>query len=124
MTRVNSLLTAGVLLASCAIAASSGAGILGKDYITTNRATALPGVVLPAGDYAFEAVEGHPDIVRVTNRAQKRVVYMGFTDLIDRPSGVASNKALLLGEAPSGEPLPITAWFPTGARRGNVFKHR
>jgi hypothetical protein len=122
MTRTKSLLVAGLVLASFAIAMSSRAGsIYRTDYLSMNRATALPGVVLPPGNYAFEVLEGHADLVRVTDRATLRVLYTGFTDIVRRPAGV--NASLVLGEAPSGAPLPITVWFPTGAERGLAFKH-
>ena len=122
MIRTKSLLVAGLVLASFAIAMSSGAGnIYRTDHLSMNRATALPGVVLPPGNYVFEVLEGHADLVRVTDRATQRVLYTGFTDIVRRPAGV---KALLaFGEAPSGEPLPIQAWFPTGMERGLAFRH-
>ena len=124
MTKNKSLLIAGLVIGSFLMAASSGtAGLLGRtDYVSINRATALPGVVLAPGQYVFEAVEGRPEIVRVFDRATKRVLYMGFTELIPRPEGVTN--VLSLGEANAGEPVPIKAWFPTGARRGHAFGHR
>jgi hypothetical protein len=124
MRKNKSLLIAGLVLGSFVVAASNGAaGLLGRtDYVSINRATALPGVVLAPGQYVFEAVEGRPDIVRVFDRATKRVLYMGFTELIPRPDGVTN--ILSLGEAPAGEPVPIKVWFPTGARRGHAFNHR
>jgi hypothetical protein len=124
MTMNKSLLIAGLVLGSLVVAASSGAaGLLGRtDYVSMNRATALPGVVLAPGQYVFEAVEGRPEIVRVFDRATKRVLYMGFTEIIPRPDGVTN--VLALGEAPAGEPVPIKVWFPTGSRRGHAFSHR
>lgn len=124
MTKNKSLLIAGLALGSFVVAASSGAaGLLGRtDYVSMNRATALPGVVLAPGQYVFEAVEGHPEIVRVFDRATRRVLYMGFTEIIPRPDGVTD--VLALGEAPAGEPVPIKVWFPTGSRRGHAFSHR
>jgi hypothetical protein len=47
---------------------------------------------------------------------------MGFTDIIGRPDAIAN--PLQLGEAPSGTPVPIQAWFPTGSRSGLEFRHR
>ena len=124
MTKNKSLLIAGLVIGSFLVAASSGtAGLLGRtDYVSIHRAVALPGVVLAPGQYVFEAVEGRPEIVRVFDRATKRVLYMGFTELIPRPDGVTN--VLSLGEANAGEPVPIKAWFPTGARRGHAFAHR
>ena len=123
MTQTKSLLVAGLVLASFVIAASSQAGNISRiDYLTMNRATALPGVVLAPGTYVFEAVGGHPDMVRVADRATGRVLYAGFTDLIPRQDG--NNQPLAFGEAAQGEPVPIKAWFPGGSRSGRSFRHR
>ena len=102
MTKTKSLLVAGLVLASFAIAASSRAGNISRiEYLTMNRATALPGVVLAPGTYVFEAVGGHPAIVRVADRATRRVLYAGFTDIVPRPDG--NNQPLAFGEAVKGE---------------------
>ena len=121
--KTKSLLIVGMVLGSFLMAASGRAANIGRtDYLTTNRPAALPGIVLPPGSYVFEAVEGHPDIVRVSDRATKRVLYQGFTDIVARPSGLT--RAVLFGEAPRGAALPIEAWFPTGSLTGNAFRHR
>jgi hypothetical protein len=122
MTRTKSLFVVGVVLATFAVAASSRAGNIERtEYLSMNRATALPGVVLPPGSYVFEVVAGHADLVRVSERATKRVLYMGFTDVIRRPDRLST--PLTFGEAPSGAPIPIKVWFPTGLRSGLGFRH-
>ena len=124
MTKNKSLLIGGLVLAAVvtAVTSTSALNIGQTDYVTLNRAMALPGVVLQRGSYVFEAVDGHPDIVRVSDRATRRVLFMDYAELIPRPRGVAN--LLSLGEAPSGEPIPINAWFPTGSSTGRAFKHR
>lgn len=123
MTGTKSLLVAGMVFASFVIAASSRAGnIENINYLTMNRPTALPGVVLAPGTYAFEVVAGHNDLVRVTDRATNRVLYTGFTDVVRRPD--QNKDRLSFGEAPQGAPIPIKAWFPSGLRRGHEFRHR
>jgi hypothetical protein len=123
MNRIKTLIGAGLVLGFVGFAASSGVAAIGRvDYLTMSRPTALPGVVLPAGKYAFEVVEGHADLVRVTDRATNRVLYLGFTDVIRRPA--RATDPLRLGEAPAGRPVPIAAWFPIGSSRGHAFKHR
>ena len=123
MMKTKSMLIVGVALASFLIAASSRAANFDRmTYLTLSRAAALPGVVLAPGSYVFEAVESHPDIVRVSDRATNRVLYLGYTDIIARPQGATN--LLSFGEAPSGQPVPIKAWFPTGSRSGNAFRHR
>jgi hypothetical protein len=122
MTRTKSLFVAGLVFASFAIAMSSGASnIYRTDYLSIDRAAALPGVVLQPGSYVFEVLEGHADLVRVTERATQRVLYTGFTDIIRRPAGVKAS--LVFGEAPKGDPQPITVWFPTGTERGLAFRN-
>ena len=123
MNRNKSLLAAGLVLAAVTIGASSRADATGRiDYLTMNQPTALPGVVLAAGTYGFEVVEGHADIVRVTDRATRRVLYLGFTDLVRRPA--RSVNPLRFGEAPRGQAIPINVWFPVGASQGHAFRHR
>ena len=124
MMKTKSLLIGGVVLAAVVMAATSTVALnIGQtDYVTLNRAMALPGVVLQRGSYVFEAVEGHPDIVRVSDRATRRVLFMDYAELIPRRRSVAN--VLSLGEAPAGEPVPINAWFPTGSATGHAFKHR
>ena len=123
MTKNKSLFVVGLVFASFLIAASSRAANIGHtDYLSMNRPTALPGVVLAPGTYVFEVVEGHADLVRVSDRATRRVLYMGFTDIIRRPD--ANRNPLSLGEAPKGAPVPIKAWFPSDSRSGLEFRHR
>ena len=121
MTRTKSLLVVGLVLASVGMAVSSGAGSISRtDYLSMDRAASLPGVVLPPGNYAFEVLEGHVDLVRVSDRATGRVLYTGFTDIVRRPAGVTI--PLAFGEAPKGQPLPIRVWFPQGLERGLAFR--
>ena len=123
MNRNKSLILTGLVLASCLIAANGRASSVSRiEYLTMNRATSLPGVVLPAGNYKFEVIGGHVDIVRVTDRVTGRVLYMGFTDVVEQQYRRA--ESLTFGEAPNGTPRPIKAWFPDGSRRGNVFRYR
>ena len=123
MMKTKSLLIVGMVLGAFLMTASGRAANFGHiNYVTMNRPAALPGVVLPPGSYVFEAVEGHPDIVRVSDRATNRVLYQGFTDIVARPSGLT--RVVLFGEAPRGVALPIEAWFPTGSQTGNAFRHR
>ena len=122
MNKTKSVIVAGAILGSFVMAASGRASNIARtEYLTMSGWTALPGVVLPPGTYTFEVLEGHPDLVRVTNRATRRVHYTGFTDIVEKPQ---RGESLSFGEAQRGEPIPIRAWFPDGSRRGNVFRHR
>lgn len=123
MNRTKSLIVAGLVLGSFVIAANSRAANIGRtEYLTLKSAAALPGVVLPPGSYRFEVMEGHADLVRVTNRLTRRVLYTGLTDVVVRQN--RDESSLMFGEASAGQPMPIKAWFPDGSRRGNEFRYR
>ena len=94
----------------------------GTNYLTFSGAVALPGVVLPAGTYTFEVA--NPDtsgnVVRVSRR-NGRVQFLGFTERVERPAGLAKDRAVVLGEAPAGAPPPIIGWYPLGSSTGHRF---
>ena len=120
----NLMLTAGAALLALTAAAPSGAAIGPRDVLTFSRAVALPGVVIPAGAYAFEVA--NPDsssaVVRVTRRDTRHVHFAGFTMRVTRPASLPlEQSAVSFGEAPAGEPVPITAWYPAGRIAGYRF---
>ena len=94
------------------------------NYLTFRTAVALPGVMLPAGTYIFEAVPAHNDIVRVSSRDRLTVHYTGFTQVIERPAGMSLSQAVSFGEAARGMPHPIRAWYPLGLPEGRAFIYR
>ena len=91
--------------------------------LTFSHAVALPGVTLAAGTYTFESgpAAGNPNIVRVTTKNGQRVLYMGFTIPLGRPTGASP---VVFGEAVAGAPTPIVAWYPIGSSRGFEFRYR
>jgi hypothetical protein len=93
-----------------------------RNTLKFSGAVALPGMVLPAGEYEFLVVSGgSADIVRVTTADTHRPYYMGFTRTVSRPRSLARDRAIVLGEAPAGAPRPIAAWFPTDGGDGHEF---
>ena len=96
------------------------------NYLTFSKPVVLPGVVLPAGTYTFEAgPDGRSrDIVLVTSRDGKRHTYLGFTRDVQRPEGIPADQLVGFGEAPAKEPLPIAVWYPVGSTRGHEFLYR
>ena len=96
------------------------------NYLTFNRPVALPGVVLPAGAYTFEAGPGgrSRDIVMVMSRDGRGRLYLGFTREVRRPAGMPVNGTISFGEAPADQPVPIAAWFPIGQESGHQFLYR
>ena len=91
-----------------------------NNTIRFGGAVALPGVVLAAGEYKFELVAAHPDLVRVTGASDGHAYYLGFTNSVERPRAL-DNRTIVLGEAPAGTPPPIATWFPSDGGRGHAF---
>ena len=123
------VLTAFVAVLAVAFTAPSmqaGANLSNVNRVTFNRSVALPGVILPAGSYVFEAgaLFMNPHIVRVTSADHPKQYFVGLTQRVARPANMASNQVVALGEAPIGEPSPITAWYPIGSQSGHEFLYR
>jgi len=74
--------------------------------------------------YASGSVyNGDPDHIAFLNQvyAQSGVMPIVYTNSSYNNDEVTAS--LAFGEAPSGAPLPIKAWFPTGTQRGLEFRH-
>ena len=99
------------------------------NHLTFSKAVALPGVVLPAGAYTFETFEAgrgspSPNIVMVRARNGQDTLYQGFTREVRRSAGIPSNRTVVFGEAPTGQPTPIIAWYEIGSSTGHEFLYR
>ena len=92
------------------------------NHLTFSGAVRLPSTVLTPGTYTFEAGPAgtNRDIVRVTTRDGRRVLFMGFTSPVSRP---ARGPIVSLGEAPAGAPQPIAIWYEDGATSGHQFRY-
>ena len=100
----------------------------GDAGVDTNRTTqltfskpfSLPGVTLGAGTYIFERA-ARSRRSRCQCRADRRFVYyMGFTELVEKPRGIAS--PVTFGEAKAGS-LSRREWYPR-AVNGHRFLYR
>ena len=94
------------------------------DHLTFSRATALPGVVLPSGEYIFERASPgtSANIVRVRD-AKRNVRFMGYTVEVQRPNRRgATDRVVEFGEAPAGQPVPIKVWYPIGSGSGYAVR--
>jgi hypothetical protein len=98
----------------------------GLTYLTFSGPVGLPGVTLAAGTYAFERADitGTNNIVVVRNKARTQQYFMGFTERIDRPAGMASGSSVSFAEAAPGEARPIVAWYPPESSNGLKFIYR
>src|SRR5688572_720346 len=122
--RTVALIAAVVALTALLSASSTLAGppLSTVNHLTFNGVVRLPGTVLTPGTYTFEAGPRgtNLNIVRVTTRDGRRVLYMGFTIPVSRPS---RGPIVSLGEAPAGSPQPIAVWYENGARLGHEFRY-
>ena len=96
------------------------------NHLTFSKAVALPGVVLPAGAYTFErGVDSSTrDIVMVRARNGGEPLYQGFTQAVRRPAGIPHDRMVSFGEAPTGQPTPIVAWYEIDSSTGHEFLYR
>lgn len=96
------------------------------NFLRVTIPLALPGAVLPPGEYVFEVAnpETSHDVVRVWNRATRQSMFMGFTRRVPRPRTHAPGDALVLGESAAGDPTPVLVWYPIGLQDGHEFIYR
>jgi len=108
------------------VAASGHAwGFSHENRLTFSRPVALPGVVLPAGEYSFDVASPTAlDVVVVRNQRSGKVLYMGFTNTVQRPRNMSANAPIAFGEAPANEPRPISTWYEIGNSTGHQFLYR
>jgi hypothetical protein len=126
MRHRSSLLAAAVVIFGLAAGAASVHAVTNPSrltYLTFSGPVRLPGVTLAAGTYAFELadVTGASNLVAVRNKARSQVYFMGFTERIERPAGMAFKTSVSLGEAGRGEVTPIVAWYPPDSANGLKF---
>jgi hypothetical protein len=127
MTNSKSLKIAVATGALALLVAASGhaLGFNHENRLTFSQPVALPGVVLPAGAYSFDVVSPTAlDVVVVRNQRSGRVLYMGFTNTVERPRNMSKNAPIAFGEAPADAPRPISTWYEIGNSTGHQFLYR
>ncbi len=121
-------LTVGITTVALALMTVSTQAVLTPtvNHLTFSKAVALPGVVLPAGAYTFEAGSDNAtrDIVTVRARNGQEPLYQGFTREVRRSAGIPRNRMVSFGEAPTGQPTPIVAWYEIDSSTGHEFLYR
>lgn len=112
-----------VVVALGAASAQAWSSLNRVNHLTFSGPVSLPGVTLAAGTYTFEAgpEDTDPSLVRVLTRNQRTILYQGFTTPVSRPRGTVP--AVMFGEAPAGQAMPIKAWYPTQATTGYQFRY-
>src|SRR5262245_66131437 len=90
--------------------------------VTFSAPVEIPGVVLPAGTYVFEALEpGH--ITRVLSADQK-TIYGTFLTIPKERLEPVEKPTIILGENPTGTPEKVEGWFYPGDSMGSEFMYR
>lgn len=92
--------------------------------LRTQATLALPGVVLPPGDYTFELVStltSHGAVQVRRGGPTGEPVFLGLTNRVNRPRHLRAGQVLDLREVRVGEPVPIAAWYPEAGGSGHGF---
>ena len=109
----------GVLAAS---AATPSAEMNRTTYFTFSGPVRLPGIVLPAGTYAFDRLSPlDPMVVRVMDRSHSKLYLITITRGVQRRADGNLDTTITLGETPKGTARPINVWFPAGLTLGHEF---
>ncbi len=115
-------------VASVLIVASTHAfGTSHINHLTFSKAVALPGVVLPAGAYTFEAGPfGVTRKIVVVRARDGQQLYLGFTLTreVRQSAGMPKHRTLSFGEAPTGQPTPIVVWYEKDSSTWHEFLYR
>ena len=113
------------LLATVMAASSHAWSFNHENRFTFSKPVALPGVVLPAGEYLFDVASPTAlDVVVVRNSRSGKVLYMGFTNIVQRPKTLSNDTPITFSEAPASEPRPISTWYEIGQSMGHQFLYR
>jgi hypothetical protein len=123
-TRIGARLIGGCALFALLVAipvTGQGVWISTLNHVTVTGQVALPGVVLSAGEYTFEAIRA--DVVRVSSRDGRRVFYTGFTHRVPRPRHVV-DAFMSLDEGTPTSPPAIQVWYPLAGGQGHEFIYR
>ena len=121
---VLAVLCAATLAGLIAIPSIADAWATHDNFITFSAPVALPGVTLAPGTYLFRSPsEMSSNVVQVLRRDKGRPMvsyFMAMTQPVERTNS-DPRSLVSLGEAVSGQPTPIKAWFPNGERFGHSF---
>jgi hypothetical protein len=127
MTNSKSLKIAFATGALALLVAASGhaLGWNHENRLTFSQPVALPGVSLKAGQYTFDVASPTAlDVVVVRETRSGKVLYMGFTNTVERPRNMSRNAPVTFGEAPASAPRPISTWYEIGSSTGHQFLYR
>ena len=123
-TRRRILAVFGVVLLGFFVATASAVTFNRTMYIRFTGAVALPGVVLPGGDYLFELADPMTSrsVVRVLNRQRSQLFLQAITRRVQRHPDIKAG-TLKLGEAAAGTPRRVLVWYPEDDSLGYEFMY-
>ena len=121
-TRRLTLLAAGVVFLAIFVASLSAVTFNKTMYVQFSGNVALPGVVLPEGDYLFELADPMTSrsVVRVQNRQRSQLFLQAITRKVARHPSIKAG-TLKLGEASAAAPRRILVWYPEDDSQGYEF---
>ena len=91
-------------------------------YFTFTSPVAVPGAVLPAGDYVFRLADPNSGrkAIQVLSADMKKVHAMFFANEMLRAQEARTHE-VALGEAPAGSPRPVDGLWAPGSAYGRGF---
>jgi len=98
------------------------AGVLdgNRTTVTFSQPVEIPGLVLPAGTYVFEQVEGFPHVVRILS-ADETHVYATLETVPEQSPNPVAKTIFNFEERTAGAPEAIQSWFYPGSSTGEEF---
>ena len=96
-----------------------------RTHFTFSQPVAVPGGVLPAGEYIFRLADPNSgrSVVQVLNRETGEVHGLFFTQHAERGT-IAEAPEITLGEAPEGVTRSIHTWWYPGTTTGRAFLYQ
>ena len=91
-----------------------------KTRVTFSQPVEVPGMVLPAGTYIFEALDSSAHLTRILSADEMHVYTTVFTIPEERLEP-AKKATVTLEENPNGTPERVEGWFYPGESTGNWF---
>jgi hypothetical protein len=98
------------------------AGVLdgNRTKVTFSEPVEIPGLVLPAGTYVFENVEGFQHVVRILS-ADETHVYATLETVSEQLPNPVAKTTFTFEERTAGAPEAIQSWFRPGSSTGEEF---
>jgi|GraSoiStandDraft_4_1057263.scaffolds.fasta_scaffold1408239_1 hypothetical protein len=110
------------VLLCAAFTQNARAGVLdgNRTKVTFSEPVEIPGLVLPAGTYVFEQVEGFQHVVRILS-ADETHVYATLETVSEQLPNPVAKTTFTFEERTAGAPEAIQSWFYPGSSMGEEF---